>query len=314
MTSLTPEALTLLPAPDESVRCAEHTRTLGVSPGGTAITADAVAVVEVPLPWPKPVFDHDLLQGLAGTMPLTCGTTRVFAAQPRGEAPGPRVTLFERAEVGMYSWVFDPADHDDLLRLFDELATSLPGAITEPCPARPGPELAVLVCTQGSHDVCCGSEGVRLAQELAAPGLDLFQVSHTGGHRFAPTAMTLPDGRMWAGIDAPTLRSILELTGDPARLASTCRGWWGAPGGPGQVAEIAVLAELGWDLDALPRSVSTTATSASSWTVEVDVARQRWTADVVVARVVPTISCRAAGGLPAKPGLEYEVASLVPPC
>ena len=47
---------------------------------------------------------------------------------------------------------------------------------TEPIPEHAGfvltgvgrDERAVLICTQGSHDVCCGSEGTRLAADFEA--------------------------------------------------------------------------------------------------------------------------------------------------
>ena len=49
-------------------------------------------------------------------------------------------------------------------------------------------------------DRCCGSLGTALAQELLADPLQLgddvrvWRTSHTGGHRFAPTALVLPQG------------------------------------------------------------------------------------------------------------------------
>ena len=61
---LPPEALALLPDDDASVRCAAYAESINVDPGGTAICADAVIIVETPLPWPKPVFAHELLLSL----------------------------------------------------------------------------------------------------------------------------------------------------------------------------------------------------------------------------------------------------------
>lgn len=314
--NLPENALSLLPARDDTMRCADHSRAIGTSPAGTAIAADAVVVIETPRPWPKPVFAHPLLDGLASVMQLHCGTTRILAAEA-SRSDITTVTTFERGEVGATAHTFDVEGREQLHDLMDRLRQSYPAEILDRPSATPPPELAALICTQGSHDVCCGSDGVRLASALAeaAPGLALYRVSHTGGHRFAPTAMTLPDGRMWADLDVERTLSILDLTGDAAALAARCRGWWGAAAGPAQAAEIAVFRELGWSLDDQPRTVATTADpdAAGRWLVTVDVARQVWTVEVALGRVVPTISCRAEGGLPAKPGQEYEIVSLTPP-
>ena len=39
----------------------------------------------------------------------------------------------------------------------------------------------------------------------------------------------------------------------------------------------------------------------------------RFDCEIEVGRDIPTITCRADGGLPAKPGREYRVVSLQPP-
>jgi hypothetical protein len=55
-----------------------------------------------------------------------------------------------------------------------------------------------LVCTHGSRDTCCGSLGPRLAQALRAVGhSEVWEVSHIGGHRFAPTLWHLPSWRVY---------------------------------------------------------------------------------------------------------------------
>lgn len=60
---------------------------------------------------------------------------------------------------------------------------------------------AWLVCTHGSRDACCGSLGPRLAQALRAAGQSqVWEVSHIGGHRFAPTLWHLPSWRMYGRV------------------------------------------------------------------------------------------------------------------
>ncbi|MDP7066036.1 MAG: sucrase ferredoxin [Acidimicrobiales bacterium] len=311
---LSESAVDLLPSGDTSPKCSTHARQIATDPCGTAISAHAIILVEVPLPWPKPVFDHPLLKGFQSISETSLGTTRVLAMIPRTEEPGTEILVYQRDEVGMKSWGLRLHSASQLVKFASDIQTKIPQYPDTSAEKVNPPELAVVVCTQGSHDICCGSEGARLANELErrAPGLNVLRVSHTGGHRFAPTAMTIPDGRMWAYLDPETTLSILELTGDPSLLSPKCRGWLGAATGPGQVAERAIFEQLGWELDLLPRELEVREIEFG-WAVSIWVARQEWLVEVRRGREVPTISCRANGGLPAKPSYEYIVTEIHPP-
>lgn len=60
----------------------------------------------------------------------------------------------------------------------------------------------VLVCTHGSRDKCCGVlGGVTFAGLRKILPDSVWQVSHLGGHRFAPTALCLPFGLMLGRIE-----------------------------------------------------------------------------------------------------------------
>lgn len=343
----------LLPAADEVLRCAEHARRIDVDPGGTALRADRIVLVAAPLPWPKPALDHPAVRPVADVLAGTGVPTRVLAfvpdspagaaaggaGGPAGASDGANLVIYEREGASAVERRYRTDGPEEAAALVRSLAegdeAGLPRPVAEHRPARP----AVLVCTQGSHDVCCGSEGTRLAGEFqaltdataaAAGGAgqvpQLYRVSHTGGHRFAPTAMTLPDGRMWAGLTVARVESILARTGTLAELAPTCRGWWGVEGGPAQVAERAVLAERGWSLDERDRRVDVAERPDGSILATVSILEpasilepgsvvaaagsaeaERWEVELVQGRTVPTIACRQPGGLPAKPAREYDV-------
>jgi hypothetical protein len=51
-----------------------------------------------------------------------------------------------------------------------------------------------LVCTHGKRDRCCALRGMPIYQALEAAGVDVWQTSHLGGHRFAATSVRFPDG------------------------------------------------------------------------------------------------------------------------
>lgn len=313
-TELTPDALQLLPSEQDAPKCSAFSQLIMADPCGTALSVEALILIETPLPWPKPVFHHPLLHGLTSTMKTSLGRTRVLAAVPKDGKPGIGVWVYQRDEVGIRSWAFRPQNQLALAQFGSDIMKLTPSQLTTTPGDPDSSELAVLICTQGSHDICCGSEGTKLANELQqrSPGLNVLRVSHTGGHRFAPTAMTLPDGRMWAHLDADTTLSILELSGEPSKLGSHCRGWWGAPSGPGQVAERALFEQIGWDLDNLPRNITVVPTD-NGWTVDLLVALQKWSVDVRQGREIPTIACRSSGGLPAKASYEYTVSEIRAP-
>ncbi|MEO9223732.1 MAG: sucrase ferredoxin, partial [Acidimicrobiales bacterium] len=107
----------------------------------------------------------------------------------------------------------------------------------------------VLICTHGARDVCCGGAGMKFATEFASahPELVVWRTSHLGGHRFAPTALTLPDGNLWAYCDEPLLAGILDRSVDVGSAAAHHRGCSAAPTAAQLVERAALLAE-GWPL------------------------------------------------------------------
>ena len=86
----------------------------------------------------------------------------------------------------------------------------------------------VLVCTHGSRDACCARFGYqvyrRLRDEYASPdSLRVWRTSHTGGHRFAPTLIDLPEGRYWAWVGDESVDHLMSregpIFGDDRRLS-----------------------------------------------------------------------------------------------
>ncbi len=287
---------------------------LAVDPGGSGIAADLLIAVEVPLPWPKPVFAHPVLDGVDLLAAEAAVPTRVLASVPHDPASsGYAVVAYRRAGATMNRTEMrvDATDIADAVRTM--VATPTDADLDEGDSVAP-PEL--WVCTQGSHDSCCGRDGTRLAIDVRARRGDVVvrRVSHTGGHRFAPTALTLPDGRMWGYIDPTLVDQVVDRSGAPSELAERCRGWTGAGVGPAQVAERAVFAAVGWSLDDARREITLLDDAGADGSVGVrveatwpDGAAVVYEVDVTIVREVPTIACREPGGLPAKPGREYGV-------
>ena len=137
-----------------------------------------------------------------------------------------------------------------------------------PAAAETHPPL-LLVCTHGTHDVCCAMRGRPVAAALAAVWPEqTWECSHVGGDRFAANLLMLPDGTVYGGLDATdavqTVRQHLAGAVSPEHL----RGF--SPYPPVvQAALAAVLRERGpaAATDVRPRSVHEA--GAGEWVVGV---------------------------------------------
>lgn len=68
----------------------------------------------------------------------------------------------------------------------------------------------ILVCTHGSRDRCCGVLGGATFAALHKLQPDwIWQVSHLGGHRFAPTLLSLPSGDLYGRITVDLAESFI---------------------------------------------------------------------------------------------------------
>jgi hypothetical protein len=125
-------------------------------------------------------------------------------------------------------WLLE-ADLDDPARLtqlpVQALAGGDLGTVQDALPElrrSPGPVL--MICANSRRDLCCSVRGrpVALESESQRPGR-VWECSHTGGHRFAPTGVLLPHGQTFgrlsgrlavAALDAATRSEIpSELMG-----------------------------------------------------------------------------------------------------
>jgi hypothetical protein len=127
----------------------------------------------------------------------------------------------------------------------------------------------LLVCTNGTRDVCCAVKGRPVALALAARHPDrVWEVTHTSGHRFAATAVLLPAGTLHGRLDAVRAEAVLAAADRGETVLPGSRGRSTYPAA-GQVAELAVrevAEETGLDTLEVAEVV---ATGEHSWTVSV---------------------------------------------
>jgi hypothetical protein len=178
----------------------------------------------------------------------------------------------------------------------------------------------VLVCGHGRRDPCCGRFGTVLHAEVAArrPDLRVWRCSHTGGHRYAPTGITVETGRAWAYLDADLLLGIVDRTVDVSVLRDHDRGTV-ALGSWAQAVEHQLLLEHGWGwLDAEVTQASTevaddrrSAAVSLRWRMP-DGGEGGVEAQVGVARTLPVLVCGEPPEQATKTSDELVVRSLVP--
>lgn len=228
-----------------TVTCSDVRAQTNEALAGTAPHARLWVLLEQPGPWGRDALTEShlpadvgrALAALAKSHPVRVGLIRSVGAHA-DISRGARTLLLARTDSGA-SWIAarSVADVSSLPALLD--VEELLGATNAP-PNLPGEQLpapanALLVCTNAKRDQCCAVLGRPMAASMATASdarTQVWETSHTGGHRFAPTFVSLPDGYLYGGADAES------------RSLDACRGRSSLPPA-GQAAELAVLRHLG---------------------------------------------------------------------
>lgn len=244
-------------------RCAVGSASADEQLIGSAPQASAWLALEQPGPWGAKAFTESHLDPALGkaleTAATLAGVRPCLIRRPGRHAdagPGARRTVLLCHTAPANTWMLrgeitDPAAllHLDLAALAageaDGVRRSLPGLA-------PAADPQLLVCTNGSRDLCCAVEGRPLVAATAAARPDqVWEVTHTSGHRFAPTTVLLPHGVLHGRVPVDGGADLLDAATAGALVVEGYRGrttWTG----PAQVAELAVREAVGvLALDAL---------------------------------------------------------------
>ncbi|MGD0982462.1 MAG: sucrase ferredoxin [Acidimicrobiales bacterium] len=272
--------------------CSSWAREQNLDPIGTAGCYRGYLLLEWPLPWPRDLGDDP---ALAPVMALV----RSAGMRLQGLVPAP---TGGSSHVIAYRWPVGGGARFERTELVvgpDEVIEAALGILDE-APVADG-ITDVLVCTHGRRDRCCGSLGTALAQELLADPTQLgehvrvWRTSHTGGHRFAATALVLPQGTAWAFCDKAALVRVVQGNGSMEDLLPRYRGCGGLASPTVQALERAVLGEIGWSLFDMTRRGSELGEGRTQLVVEdTDGERAVWEAVVRVGKEVPSPSCGMA--------------------
>jgi (2Fe-2S) ferredoxin len=128
----------------------------------------------------------------------------------------------------------------------------------------------VAVCTHGKHDACCARWGQRVYERFAAlagPDAEVWESSHLGGHRFAATAIALPEGHMYGRLTEADVPEVWAASRAGRIAHRFYRGRIGLDESA-QVAEAMAQARFAPDGEALP--VELEARPDGGWIVRTD--------------------------------------------
>ena len=219
---------------------------------GTAAHVTGWVCVEHPGAWGRDVLDGTALgDELAGELSRradAAGVRIMFIRRPgRTEDRGTRTVLLANSDPH-HSWCerLEIGEVADLLDIdFTRVAGPAPGLGARV--DRP----VVLVCAHGKRDQCCAVLGRPVASALAAEFPDdVWECSHTGGHRFAPSLILLPSGATYGRLTpAESALAVRAAAAGEVHLPGLRgRSYWGPRG---QAAEVLVRGHVRAGVDEL---------------------------------------------------------------
>ncbi len=240
--------------------CSDISQAVGESPTGTAGYYDYWLVVELPQPWSETAFEQsqvlkpylEIIKFLIYKKGMKIRPLAI-ASDPEYSQPGYTRVLFYRRP----QYLFARYQQEEYLIPDVELGNLVSALLVEPerlidfnqYQQDNTHQYDILICTHGNIDVACSRYGYPLYENWRKQANSQFRVwrcSHFGGHRFAPTAISLPDGRYWGHLVPEALSLIIKQKGNLNDIKSYYRGWAGVNQWV-QIAEGEIWLNHGWD-------------------------------------------------------------------
>jgi hypothetical protein len=244
----------------DSLFCAEQSRHSGIDIVGTASEHQVYVAIACPPPWERnemqskgiPAALRDLCEEIGDDYDRYQTRFLLIHNEFLKQDNSPRVLVFRRPS-GLATAYEKQEFHLENIHEVAPLVRQI--VMGEPVHTTPVevPSRDILVCTHGSRDRCCSRFGApiyhqarKLMAEMGLENTRIWQASHIGGHRMAPTAIDFPTARYYGYLDSDSLKSVLTQSGDIHTIETIYRGWgllpWAA-----QVLEKHLLLTQGWD-------------------------------------------------------------------
>lgn len=240
-----------------AISCSGGSLNAGEQLAGSAPQALAWVALEQSGPWgPRAFTDSHLDKGLGRAIEAAAAAHETRPALIRrpgrhadrhAHAPrDPRRLLVAHTRPGN-AWLLEGTvdEPGQVLRLdWEAVRRGDIGAVRRTLPQLVPTRLpCLLVCTNGTRDVCCATKGRPVALGVAGrfPGR-VWEVTHTSGHRFAATSVLLPSGTLHGRLDVAGAVDVLRAAARDETVLEGSRGRSTWPP-PAQVAELAVRQE-----------------------------------------------------------------------
>ena len=238
--------------------CSVASQDAGETLAGTAVeSVDRWLLLEVTDPWaPKALQTEALLDPvrarLAEWLETPCSRLQLIR-RPGRPGKRPQFMLVSSASGRQQASKLELDRYEDLL---DVDLDALPAQTAEPM---------CLVCVHGRRDRCCALHGSAVFRAIQKRGVDVWQTSHLGGHRFAACALWLPDGLMYGRLRTEHAEDFIAArrAGEIGAL-DRFRGRCGHDR-PTQAAEIFLRRRLGEQAAEAIQWQSTVPESESTW-------------------------------------------------
>jgi hypothetical protein len=241
-----------------NIFCAEESCQAKEDPIGTALNRRYYVLLEVPPPWTSDPLESknisNKLQNLNSVIDeASCYLRLLFIYNANYYQVGKTrlIIYYQTAEIslGYSKKEYILSDIDDAIPIIEK-------CINNETLESENTNIQTrdfLVCTHGSHDKCCAKYGnpfyrqaLATVEDLSLSHVRVWQSSHFGGHRFAPTMIDLPEGRYYARLNQKSFTSILTKTGDIQCLKNVYRGWGILPWQV-QILERELMLKYNWD-------------------------------------------------------------------
>ncbi|MBD2501565.1 sucrase ferredoxin [Anabaena azotica] len=238
--------------------CADNTRQIGEDVIGSAVDYQTYILIECPQPWLANAFSSRWVPSSLRILVEEVNKAKLpvrfllIANELTHKAEYTTLLIYQKQEGLSRGYINHEFKLSHIEQVADVVRKWLWGK-------RPDAETAtnitrdILVCTHGSYDKCCARYGNSFyfhahatITNLKLENTRIWRSTHIGGHRFAPTAIDLPEGRYYGLLDQDSFQSILTRTGDIQRLKSVYRGWGILPPAI-QVLERDLMLSHGWN-------------------------------------------------------------------
>jgi hypothetical protein len=217
--------------------CAEESLEAKEDPIGTAGTAAIWVLVECPPPWPKNALDAKLIPANLRELEAELldrdppGYILLIYSDRLPAVSYTRCLIFEQNSGLTNGYIKKELHLPHLEDVAPGIKDYLDGKSLRFALEDENCSRDILVCTHGSHDRCCAKYGNvfyrqawEIVTELSLKQTRIWQTTHFGGHRFAPTIIDFPEGRYYGRLDRESFISILTKTGDIQALKRIYRG------------------------------------------------------------------------------------------